>query len=152
MGIPVVILAKARIHSGLGGCSLPLRVLLVIPSIARNLLWGFLSSFSRRRESTVARGMLTPPSRAPCHSEHSEESLMGIPVVILAKARIHSGLGGCSLPPSRTPCHSERSEESPPLRTAYGGQGDAQAGTGGENHGNHYPIMAIMVHTPLRSA
>ena len=49
------------------------------------------------------------------------------------------GLGGCSYPPSQ----SARGQGDAPTRHSRAG-GNPE-GTGWENHGNHYPIMAIMV-------
>ncbi len=61
--------------------------------------------------------------------------------------------------PNETPCHSERSEESSPSHSVRGlGRctrlisrhsrvGGNPEGKGGKNHGNHPPIMAIMVQT-----
>ena len=61
---------------------------------------------------------------------------------------------------SNNPCHSERSEEPTPFANRKAARGmhtsNPQSlqrnphpeGKVGKNHGNHYPIMAIMVQTP----
>ena len=81
------------------------------------------TSFSRRRESRVDGRGTNPPS----HSHH-----------VIPK----------------------RSEESPPfaprkgargMPTRHSRAGGNPEGTGWENHGNHYPIMAIMVQHPRHS-
>ncbi len=131
-------------------------------------------SSPRRRESRMDEKGTNPPfAFTPCHSEHSEESLKSFPRRRESRGEgrgkswqsfPHHGNHASKPPPfAFTPCHSEhphpvipkRSEESPPFAMRKGARGmhqhvipaqaGIQSGRDGKNHGNHYPIMAIMV-------